>query len=78
MLIKDSKADSKKFLKLIKYCQMTRLKNNTILHEFSEKDGQRWVQKLNKDRTLMKSIRTYFIACHHKKDNNSKDKLKQD
>ena len=49
-----------------------------ILHEFSEKDGQRWVQKLNKDHTLMKSTRTFFIACHHKKDNNSKDNLKQD
>lgn len=78
MLIKDSKADSKRFLKLMKYCQMIRLKSNTIPHEFSEKDGQRWVQKLNKDHTLMRNTKMYFIACQHKKDNNSKDKLKQD
>lgn len=49
-----------------------------ILQEYSEKDGQEWDQKLNKDHILIKNIKTYFTACHHNKDNNSKDKLKQD
>ena len=78
MLIKDFRVDLKKFLRPIKYCPISKLKKITILHEFSEKDGQKWVQKLNKDHTLMKNTKMYFIACHHKKDSNFKDKLKQD
>lgn len=49
-----------------------------ILQEYSEKDGQEWDQKLNKDHILIKNIKMYFTACHLNKDNNSKDKLKQD
>lgn len=49
-----------------------------ILQEYSEKDGQEWDQKHNKDHILIKNIKMYFTACHLNSDNNSKDKLKQD
>lgn len=49
-----------------------------IQQECLEKDGQKWGLKLNKDHTLMKSIKTYFITCHLNKDSNFKDKHRQD
>ena len=78
MSIKDIKPDLRRFLKLIKYYQINKLKNSMIQQECLEKDGLKWGRKLNKDHTLMKSIKTYFITCHLNKDNNFKDKHKQD
>ncbi len=62
----------------MKYWPMNRLKNSTTLLVFLEKGGQKWEVKLNKEHTPMKSIKTFFTACHHKNDNSSRDKLRQD
>jgi hypothetical protein len=78
MLIKDTRLSLKKYQKLIKYCQINKIKNNMIQQEYLEKDGRKWDLKHSKGRIHMRSFKMFFIICRPKKENSLKGKVKQE
>lgn len=68
------KPSSKKSQKLMKSCPTNKSRGSMTLHELSDKDGPKWAVKLSRVHTLIKSIKTFSIACRRKKENSFKDK----
>lgn len=50
-----------KYHKLMKFCQINKIKSNMIQLEYLEKDGRKWDRKHNKDRIRIKSFKMFFI-----------------
>ncbi len=78
MLVKGINPDSNKYHKLIKFCLIQVLSNSMIQQGLLDKDGLKWVVKLNKELIPINNIKMSFIVCHLNKDNNFKDKHKLD
>lgn len=78
MLVKGINPDSNKYRKLIKFCRIQVLSNSMTQQELLDKDGPKWVVKLNKELIPINNIKMSSIVCHLNKDNNFKDKLRQD